>query len=70
MLLQRVDFGSEWEMTCLGSHREENMALHLEVWPGDHRRKQKSGEKGLWVCVGTWQIGVCLFLTFFLPCIV
>lgn len=28
-----VVFGSEWQVTCLGSHKGENLVLCLEVWP-------------------------------------
>lgn len=41
-------FSSEWEMTCLGSHREENLELWLEVITGQSNKVRRGDCECVW----------------------
>ena len=57
--LEGVMDGSEWEMTCLGSHSGESSVVCLQVWLGDHWGNKKWREGSVGICgqilhIDTW----------------
>ena len=42
--------GSEWEMTCLGSHSGESSVVCPQVWLGDHWGNKKWREGSVGIC--------------------